>query len=158
MQKSRLKRVFTLFLNTMEIRILFFLFVLMSCSSAFAQLANSDIKSALVLSFNEVSLSGGEQKAVYLEMEASCHAGTCSIQEINTLLEKLPAANRNLSTFLKRQDFAINKDLSTDSLATEILASINDNPLVLSFMQRSETRPTEVHLSLVKWLTTFKDS
>lgn len=80
------------------------------------------------------------------------------MQQVNALFGDLPAANRNISTFLKRQDFTFNSELSTDSLATEILASIDQNPLVQSFMQRSETRATEVHLSLAKWLTTFKDS
>ena len=142
----------------MDIRNLFFLFVLLSCSSAFAQLANNEIKSALVLSFNEVSLSGSKHEAVYLNMEDLCLTGSCTMQQVNALFENLPAANRNISTFLKRQDFTFNSELSTDSLATEILASIDQNPLVQSFMQRSETRAKEVHLSLAKWLTTFKDS
>ena len=149
---------FPLFLDNMDIRNLFFLFVFMTCSSAFAQLAKNDIKSALVLSFNEVSLSGSKHEAAYSTMEDLCLEGRCTIQQVDSLFGDLPAANRNLSTFLKRQDFPINTELSTDSLATEILASINDNPLVQSFMQRSETRPTEVHSSLAKWLTTFKDS
>ena len=101
----------------MDIRNLFFLFVLLSCSSAFAQLANNDIKSALVLSFNEVSLSGSKHEAVYLNMEDLCLTGSCTMQQVNALFENLPAANRNISTFLKRQDFTFNSELSYRNLS-----------------------------------------
>lgn len=123
-----------------------------------AQVDNKEIKSCLVLSFNEISLVGSDQEAVYQDLASLCETGACSIEEIANFLPNLPSSNRNLSTFLKRKNYSFETDISTDSLATLVLLSIEDNLLVKSFMERSEDRPTRVHKALVKWLNLFKES
>ncbi|HAB90041.1 MAG TPA: hypothetical protein DCF84_05845 [Bacteroidetes bacterium] len=123
-----------------------------------AQVDNKEIKSCLVLSFNEISLLGSDQEAVYQDIASLCGTGDCSIEEIATFLPNLPSSNRNLSTFLKRKHYSFETDLPSDSLASIILLSIEDNLLVKSFMERSEDRPTRVHTALVKWINLFKES
>ena len=123
-----------------------------------AQVGNEEIKSCLVLSFNEVSLLGSDQEAVYQDLAELCKTGECSLQEIINLFPNLPSSNRNLSTFLKRKNHSFEADLPADSLATLVLLSIGDNLLVESFMQRSEDRPTRVYTALVNWLNLFKES
>jgi len=124
----------------------------------YAQVDNKKIKSCLVLSFNEISLVGSDQEAVYQDVASLCETGECSIEEIASFLPNLPSSNRNLSTFLKRKNYSFETDLPTDSLATLVLLSIEDNLLVKSFMERSEDRPTRLHTALVKWLNLFKES
>ena len=123
-----------------------------------AQVDNKEIKSCLVLSFNEISLVGSDQEAVYQDLASLCETGACSIEEIANFLPNLPSSNRNLSTFLKRKNYSFETDIPTDSLATLVLLSIEDNLLVKSFMERSEDRPTRVYTALVKWLNLFKES
>ena len=123
-----------------------------------AQVDNKEIKSCLVLSFNEISLLGSDQEAVYQDIAFLCGTGECSIEEIATFLPNLPNSNRNLSTFLKRINYSFETDLPSDSLATLVLLSIEDNLLVKSFMERSEDRPARLHTALVKWLNLFKES
>ncbi len=123
-----------------------------------AQVDNKEIKSCLVLSFNEVSLLGSDQESVYQDIASLCETSSCSIEEISSFLPNLPSSNRNLSTFLKRKNYFFETDLPSDSLAILVLLSIEDNPLVKSFMERSEDRPTRVHAALVKWLNLFKES
>lgn len=123
-----------------------------------SQVDNKEIKSCLILSFNEISLVGSNQEAVYLDIASLCETGDCSLEEIVSLLPNLPSSNRNLSTFLKRNNYSFEADLHSDSLATLVLLSIEDNLLVKSFMERSEDRPTRLHTALVKWLNLFKES
>ena len=124
----------------------------------YAQVDNKEIKSCLVLSFNEISLVGSDQEPVYQDIASLCETGECSIEEIASFLPNLPSSNRNLSTFLKRKNYSFETDLPTDSLATLVLLSIEDNLLVKSFMERSEDRPTRLHTALVKWLNLCKES
>ena len=45
-----------------------------------AQVGNKEIKSCLVLSFNEISLVGSGQEAVYQDIASYAETGECSIR------------------------------------------------------------------------------
>lgn len=140
------------------LRFLIVLLALYTTSSLHAQVNNEAIKSSLILSFNEISLVGSSQEAVYRDLATLCEDKGCDLVEIVEFLPNLPSSNRNLSTFLKRNNYSFDMDLPCDSLATLILSSIEENLLVQSFMQRSEERPARVYHALVKWLNLYKES
>ena len=57
-----------------------------------AQVDNKEIKSCLVLSFNEISLVGSDQEAVYQDLASLCETGACSVEEIANFLPNLPSS------------------------------------------------------------------